>query len=320
MKVGIIGLGSIGQRHAVNSKTLGLEVLVFDPDEEKCKQAEYGIGVTACNLDEISSGVDFVIVSSPSQFHLQNVQFFLDHRLPVLCEKPLGHDLIAAKKMVSIAEEHKIPLAVSHNLRFRKSVKIAKSIISSGTLGRCIYGRFVCGSYLPDWRPKSDYRENYAADKIAGGVIFDAIHEIDLAIHLLGSATYDCSSVKCTKLLDIPTEDLAEIMISHSEGVTSNIHLDYISRPRRRDFFIQGDMGCLSANIRSGLIKVHNLHGDVLLDEDVGFNANDEYLSVIEDFCRAVWTGSPVTCDAREALLSLEIACSARASFYEKSI
>ena len=45
------------------------------------------------------------------------------------------------------------------------------------------------GSWLPDWRPDVDYRETYSAQRsLGGGVLLDAIHELDLLVWLAGGA------------------------------------------------------------------------------------------------------------------------------------
>ena len=48
-------------------------------------------------------------------------------------------------------------------------------------------GRIWFGSYLPDWRPSVDYRDTYSARRsLGGGVLRDAIHELDLLVWILG--------------------------------------------------------------------------------------------------------------------------------------
>ena len=43
------------------------------------------------------------------------------------------------------------------------------------------------GQYLPDWRTNADYSKSYSASfEMGGGVLFDLIHEIDLAVNLMG--------------------------------------------------------------------------------------------------------------------------------------
>jgi len=149
-------------------------------------------------------------------------------------EKPLGHDPDLAARLAGRARERGVAVAVAHNLRFRPVVQRVKQVLSEGALDDPAWARFCCASWLPDWRPGQDYRSNYAADPVTGGVIFDSIHEVDLACHLLGRAKVQSASAVRTGILDMPSEDVADIVLRHDAGCQSAIHLDYVTRPRPR--------------------------------------------------------------------------------------
>src|SRR3546814_2198440 len=56
-------------------------------------------------------------------------------------------------------------VAVAQNLRFHPAVVEANALLKSGAFGPVSAAIAVGASYLPDWRPGSDYRKNYAADR-----------------------------------------------------------------------------------------------------------------------------------------------------------
>ncbi len=121
-----------------------------------------------------------------------------------------------------------------------------KQLLDEKRLGKLLFARVHCGSYLPDWRPGTDYRQNYAArEETGGGCILDCIHEIDLARWYLG----EVEEVSCTaghlSALEIDTEDVAILVCRHSNGAISEIHLDYVQRTYERGCQIVGEKGTI---------------------------------------------------------------------------
>src|SRR5947209_4960132 len=66
------------------------------------------------------------------------------------------------------------------------------ALVHAGKAGRVSAVRLWFGSWLPDWRPNVDYRTTYSARaNLGGGVLLDAIHELDLCLWLLGGEPVD---------------------------------------------------------------------------------------------------------------------------------
>ena len=55
-----------------------------------------------------------------------------------------------------------------------------------------VSARAICSSYLPEWRPGTDYRRTYAALAGAGGVKLDLIHELDYLLTRFGLPERSC--------------------------------------------------------------------------------------------------------------------------------
>jgi predicted dehydrogenase len=113
-------------------------------------------------------------------------------------------------------------------------------------VGRPLFARAQYGNYLPDMRPGADYRTLYCARaESGGGVIFDAIHEIDYLVWLFGPVERVSAESGRIGDLDIDVEDYAALALTHRSGVRSEIHLDYLQRSKRRGCEIVGTEGTL---------------------------------------------------------------------------
>ena len=129
-------------------------------------------------------------------------------------------------------------------MRFHPGPARVKQLIDDGQLGKILFARIHTGSYLPEWRPGSDYRSNYAAKTATGGgCLLDCIHEIDLARWYLGEIASVFCCVGHLSSLEIETEDVASLICRHANGAISEIHLDYVQRTYERGCQIVGEQG-----------------------------------------------------------------------------
>lgn len=213
MRVGILGLGSIGMRHAKNALLLGHEVFGFDPVEgRQALLASYG-GVATTRSGVLSC--DKVVVASPTPSHWDDIR---DVKIPCLLEKPI------ADRPLEDLDLSYIEL-VGYNLRYHACVRQAKNWVTAGFIGKPLCSHFV----LAQFNEKPAY--------LRDGVILNWSHEIDLALHILGPG----------ELLSIASKNntIADLFIHHSNGCLSSVHLNYVNKKEVRKFDILGDKGTI---------------------------------------------------------------------------
>jgi predicted dehydrogenase len=120
------------------------------------------------------------------------------------------------------------------------------------------------GSWLPDWRPSVDYRTTYSAQAaLGGGVLLDAIHELDLLIWLLGVDGFSVVGAVVDRLgpLDIDVEDTVIAVLLHEQGVAIEVALDYLSRRYRRGIEIVGDRATARFDWARSVLEVEDFYG-----------------------------------------------------------
>lgn len=317
--IAVLGLGSIGTRHFLNVLELGVTAIGFDPDPKKCEtimaQAKEKFPNAKFEIfarqNEAINAAQAVIIASPHKYHLAALNSCVEAGKHCLVEKPLAITSDALEPLLIAAKQKDLILCVGFNMRFRPVVEKAKELIPQ--LGKMYTARFICASYLPEWRTGQNYTANYTADPLTGGVIFDISHELDLAHHLLGHGAVVSCFADNSGLLDIPSEDRAEITLKHESGCLSHIHLDYITRPRQRGFECAGENGFLEVNLQTHTLKFFAANGDLLRDEIHAppFN-NYEYLEELKDFINAIEYKSAPRCPARDGVINLNHILSAR--------
>lgn len=310
--MGVLGLGSIGRRHIRNLLHLGQNVLAFDPAPDSGKQFAEEFGEGFSTREKVLDAADALVIASPNAFHLCDLEDAIANGIPTLVEKPFAHDANRAAELVKRAKCSGLIIAAAHNLRYRLVVQRVRELISSGLIGKPLWAHFLCASWLPDWRPHQDYRTNYAADRETGGVIFDLIHELDLAFHLLGPAEVHSGVAVRSGVLEIESEDMADLVLRHASGCQTSLHLDYITRPRRRCFTIAGVDGMLTADLLTGAVRVAGRDDATLVEEIRQSDRNEEYILELQDFLRALDGDKSRMCPADEAVAVLRLACDAR--------
>ena len=308
LKAGIIGFGSIGRRHADNMIRLGLKDIFLY--REQGRGNEFGF-MEFSDFDEfMAQPIDFFLISNPTARHFGFLQKIIERNRNVLVEKPV----VCTEREVDTIERL-LPTCtgvglVAYNLRFHPCVRRTDALLRSGVIGRPMYARFSVGQYLPDWHPGTDYSQSYSAKKEqGGGCALDLIHEIDLAIHLLGEPILPAHSLlaKVSNLV-IDTEDTADFLYRTDTNVAVSVHLDYLYRGYKREFEIVGEEGTILCDLfRSRLLVTGSSEAKTLCDERFEFQRNDMYLDLMKYYIECVTTGAMTKPSIREGLISVKL-------------
>lgn len=228
MKIGILGCGSIGQRHRSNLQALGHSVGWYEPRS----------GHDANWRDRVINS-DAIIVCSPSEDHTKDLMDVIDAGKHVLVEKPFGYDcppLLDGYLQGARVRWPKMIIATGFNLRFHHCVIEAKKWIPE--LGRLKAAMFTV-------RQKSE-KPAYLRD----GIIRNWLsHELDLARHLLGDIE---EIVSCEAPIDEHGNDSTEAHITAKfKNVQNNVHFeaDYLSAPEQRYFWVEGEHGAIYVDL-----------------------------------------------------------------------
>ena len=179
----VLGQGSIGRRHARLLLAEGCDVVAWDPAPAESVDAVRMVGTP----DEALSAADVAVVASPSVRHLEQLAMALDHGCHVLVEKPAATSAAGIADLQTAATDADLVVAVAMNLRFHPGPSTVRELIAGGAIGRPLTAHVAFGSFLPSWRPGTDYRTGYSARaELGGGVLLDAIHELDYLTWVLG--------------------------------------------------------------------------------------------------------------------------------------
>src|SRR5215468_1655493 len=228
MKFLVIGLGSIGSRHAKNLIALGHEVVGYDPATPLVTNVEF------INHLDHAEDIDGCIIATPTANHAKDLHYTIDRGWAnILVEKPIA-DTISAELLndLDYAKSVGINVVMGNNLRFHFSVRLAKRYIKTGLIGRPIWAHITVAQY----NDKPQYRRD-------GVVLNWGAHEFDLALYLLGTAKVASSN--------IDSEDtIADVGLVHAESsCLTMVHLDYLTKPELRQTIIIGEKGRLVISI-----------------------------------------------------------------------
>jgi predicted dehydrogenase len=308
----VLGLGSIGLRHAGNLQRLGASVIGFDPDESRrAALTELG-GRAVLSRDEAVRAAEAVVVASPNACHLADLQATAATGRHVFVEKPIAHTEDGLNEVLEAFSTKGRIVFAGLILRFHPAVRAARELIAAGELGAMLWARLQMSDYLPAWRPMQDHRNGYTADPATGGVLFDVIHEFDLANFLLGPGSVAAAAARNTGTLELPVEDCADVVLRHESGPLSAIHVDYVTRPRRRVTEVAGTLGVLEIDLDARRLRVSLATGEAPQDKSFSGSYAEDFVTEMKSFLDCVAGRGMPPCDGREAAAVLRQVIAAR--------
>jgi predicted dehydrogenase len=198
IKVGVIGLGMMGQMHlAAWGKAKGVRLrMVADSDPRRAAGDFSGSwsnlagGADKIDFSQVrgtadphelihAPEVDLVDICVPTPFHGELALAAIAAGKHVLCEKPLARTAAEARRIARAAAAGRGMFMPAMCLRFWPEWAWLKQAVEDGGFGRVISASFQrIGSMPPGWFARGD---------LSGGAILDLhLHDSDFVHHLFG--------------------------------------------------------------------------------------------------------------------------------------
>lgn len=140
VKLGIVGLGVIGQKHleaAAAAPFIAVEAVAdLNADLANRTANEYGVPHVYTNAEELirNPGIDAVLLAVPTQGRAGLGLLAMENGKHVLLEKPIGMNAAEVKQLLA-AQRNLTAGCCSSRFRFYESADIVAQFIAAGTLG-----------------------------------------------------------------------------------------------------------------------------------------------------------------------------------------
>jgi len=308
----VVGLGSIGRRHARTLAKLGLETVVgVDSDGEARARAEAD-GLVGSAYDGIACAAshhtdfDLAIIASPTHLHAEHYLQAQRHVPAVFIEKPLAHTLDDLSRMLACARPRDM---VACNMRFHPAIAELKRRMGDGAIGAPLYARIRYGQHLSAWRPGQDYRASYSAFAAkGGGIVLDDIHEIDLAQFLFGTITEISGLALRSGALETDAEDIASLTLRTERGILVSVFMDAVHPLYRREIEVVGAHGAFSWNESDNLLRfcAHGADGYAFAADFSAYSWEDMYEEELAYFLSTLADRAPSMNTIAEAAALLQ--------------
>ncbi|PYQ49090.1 MAG: hypothetical protein DMF78_19360 [Acidobacteria bacterium] len=243
IRVGVIGVGALGQHHArVYADLPGATLAgLFDIDRRRAGEvaARHGARVFD-HLRDLLPEVDAVSVAVPTIDHHRVARALLEAGKDVLVEKPMTTTVGEAEDLIRLAAERQAVLQVGHIERFNPTVDVLKATVSRP--------RFVEVHRLGSFSPRS----------LDIDVVLDLmIHDLDIVLTLDGSEAVQVDAVGVPVLT--PRVDIANVRLRFQSGLIANLTASRVSAEKVRKFRVFSPRTYISVDFARREAQVYRL-------------------------------------------------------------
>lgn len=202
------------------------------------------------NLDS-KDRIDFVSIVTPNHIHFDPALKALENDFPVIIDKPMTYDTEQAELLVKKVNETSLPFAVTHTYTGYPMVKEAKSIISSGKIGKL---RKVAVEYPQGWLTSSlektdnkqaSWRTDPNKSGKAGSMGDIGTHAANMVEYVTSKKIIKLYSKVNTVVEGRLLEDDGNVLISLEDNIEGNLMTSQIASGEENDLKIRawGDKG-----------------------------------------------------------------------------
>lgn len=326
IKIGIIGLGTMGSGHYTRIRSIPEFEVVALADINAGALKAYTEAKYATGYELIEkSGADAVVIATPHFDHVPLAVAALKKGLHVLVEKPVAVEVKEARRLIAAHKDKTKVVAVMFNCRTSPVYRKMRQMVAAGEVGALQRVSMVVTHWF---RPESyfksaGWRATWAGEG-GGALLNQAPHSLDLLQWIAGMPSRVTALVGLGKRHDIEVEDEVTAMLEYPNGATGVFVTATGEAPGVNRIEIAGDRGLLVYD-NGRLTFQRNEQGthefSVSTPErfakpavwDVSIPVaestfDDQHLTVHRNFRDAILKGAALVAPLEEAVASLELA------------
>jgi predicted dehydrogenase len=189
IRIGFYGAGLISGMHTAmlgHVKVAHKIVAVCDPNRARADAMAAQFGCDVLDEDELLEVVDAVFITCWTSEHERLVAKAAAAGKAIFCEKPLGFDAAAARRMTETVERAGVVNQVGLVLRTSPAFRVVKQLIADPRAGKVLTIVFRDDQFIPN---RGHYDSTWRMDKDLAGrgtLLEHSIHDVDMLQWMLG--------------------------------------------------------------------------------------------------------------------------------------
>ena len=301
LRVGVVGVGMMGQHHARVYSELAKEgkvelVGIADANFERAKEvAKKFDTIPYADYKELAKErLDAVTIAVPTSLHKDVGLEFIKAGTSVLVEKPIADSIENAQAIINAAEENEVILMVGHIERFNPAVLKLKEKIDDGLLGKIV--------------TISAKRVGPMAARIRDvGIIIDlGVHDIDVISYLFGEPVRTVYARAGNVIHPAGVEDHALITLGFNDG-SGIVETNWLTPHKTRTLTVVGTEGIAYVDYIDQTLKIYN-HEWI---REAKIEKREPLMNEIEHFIECVKERKNPIVDGKAGLHALKVAIKA---------
>lgn len=339
MKILMIGLGSIGQRHLRNLKRLygdTIDIIAYRTrrlqqtfsDDLKIREnvnleEEYNLQVFSSLDEALAQKPDIAFITNITAKHMECAIACAQAGCHLLIEKPLSCSMEGVNELMNIVQEKGNCIWMGFQNRYNICIKEARKILQERTIGRLLNAEFEYGERLTTMHTYEDYRQTYMARSDMGGgpVLNLLVHDLDCIHWLLGKPVDVVSYSAKGSGLEIDVEDSVSALftVKSEDGYSVPVyaHTDFLQFPPSHRIKIVGEKGRIEIDMISAAIRVI-IDGEIVKEETyTDFVRNDMFIEELRDFFECIEQKKESLIGLDQGIVSLKMALAIKKSAVE---
>jgi len=297
LRVGVIGVGYLGQHHArLYGGLPGVTLVgVTDSDPVRCQAiaAQYGVQAFP-NAMALLEKIEAVSIAVPTSAHHAVAKASLLSGVHVLVEKPIAATREEALELIELAKRQARVLQVGHIERFNPAIQAVRAHVDRP-------------SFIESYRLGPFGLRGTDVDVVRDLMI----HDLDMILSFNLGAIEEVRAAGASVLSS--TIDAANVRITFESGCMANLTASRVSSSHLRELRLYQRDSYISVDYRArcGMIHRRSAHGNgepTISNESIPGGGREPLKLELQSFIHSVSTGTPPAVSGHDGLAALELA------------